>query len=72
MLSWIYRKVFGETLAQRQHRKLGEIDTERAKLHNVEDRPILNRDKDGSYIIPKVMGFVEPPRKKGKKKSRHR
>ena len=60
MISWVYRKVFGESLGDRQRRKLGEIDTERAILHNVEDRPILNRD------VQKEMVF--PPKKKKKRR----
>ena len=67
MFSWLYRKTFGETTAQRQERKLGKINTIRADLHNNEDTPIL----DGHYVIPTVMGFIEPPpKRKNKKKKR--
>ena len=41
-IRWVGRKVFyTESLAERQIRKLGKIDLERAKLHNNDELPIV-------------------------------
>ena len=71
MLSWLYRKACGESLADRQVRKLGQIDRIRAKLHDVENKPIINKESDNDYVVQKVIGFEPPPpKKKGRKKSK--
>lgn len=75
-IRWIGRKLFyTETLADRQLRKLGAIDTERAKLHNNDETPILVRDPNIVFFeppigLPKVekkVVYKQKKRKKGKK-----
>jgi len=74
VIKWIGRKLFyTESLKDRQERKLGTINEDTARLHNNDELPILNKEPDGHYVIPTVMGFIEPPpKRKGKKKTRNK
>jgi len=83
-LKWIGRKVFyHESLAERQFRKLGKIDLERALLHNNDEKPIIRPPEPcltifGEGILPPIKGlppsYTEAVKKKysnNKKKKRN-
>lgn len=84
-LKWIGRKVFyHESLAERQVRKLGKVDIQRALLHNNDEKPIV-RPPDypcltlrGEGILPPIIGLppsyeevVKKTYTNNKKKKRH-